>query len=154
MEPDDNDKATTTLSRGRGGKTSNDGGRCCRCSPLDVENVDDENEENEENDENDESSTDESATMKDRGGRKFPEAPDDSIENEIDSTTTTKTSTLTSTSSQMMTSAESELETGGIDADSELFYHQTFGIFCPIVNGKPEPDVFRGFKPMPENSGT
>ena len=129
MEPDDNDKATTTLSRGRGGKTSNDGGRCCRCSPVDVENVEnvvDENDENVENvdDENDESSTDESATMKDRGGRKFPEAPDDSIENEIDSTTTTKTSTLTS--QQMMTSAESELETSsdGIDADSELFYHQ------------------------------
>jgi len=84
MEIDENDKSTTTLSRGP--KTIDDE-ECCKCPTKKDVDVEEETTTLEDEETTTIMSTDNS-TMKDRGGRTFGDSVDD---NEIETSTTNMT---------------------------------------------------------------
>ena len=106
MQIDENDKSTTTLSRGP--KTIDDNEECCKCptkKDVDDNNVEDDDETttSESEDTTTIMSTDNS-TMKDRGGRTFGDSVDD---NEIE----TSTANMTTLPDLISTTEAEELDT-------------------------------------------
>ena len=95
MTLDENDKATTTLSRGAKTSLADDAEECCKCPPMTTKNST-ENDENSTESEDEtttfENDSTDNSTMKDRGGRtSFGEDGDvdnpNSVEKDVDMTT-------------------------------------------------------------------